>query len=272
MDSPAATLPNRFSAPGLPQLLLTIVGVWFLVRSVEGAGISAGDFIGGLPYMGSLLGDMLPPDISRLGQVSVALVETFQMAFAGTTLGVIISFPLAVLMSKNLSPHPLVYFLTRSLVSFMRSVPDLIWALVFIVAVGLGPFAGTLALTIDAAGFCSRFFAESMEEVPREPQEALAALGAGPLSRLFCAVLPAALPSLVNTSLYALEKATRASVVLGLVGAGGIGNELKVSMDMFNYAQAATIILAIFALVMIVEQTSTFIRGRIIGAGSEKVQ
>ena len=153
----------------------------------------------------------------------------------------------------------------------MRSVPDLVWALFFVVSVGLGPFAGTLALMVDATGFCSRFFAEALEEVEREPQEALAALGAGPLSRLFCAVVPAALPSLVNTSLYALEKATRASVVLGLVGAGGIGIELKVSMDMFRYAEAATIILAIFVLVMTVEQVSTYIRRRIMGASQEKV-
>jgi len=143
-------------------------------------------------------------------------------------------------------------------------VPDLVWALIFVVAVGLGPFAGTLAIMIDKIGFCGRFFAEAMEEADRNPQEALRAIGAGRVSVIAAAVLPAALPSMVNTSLFSLEKATRSSVVLGLVGAGGIGIELQVSMELFRYPEAATIIIAIFALVIAVEQCSAWMRRRLI--------
>jgi phosphonate transport system permease protein len=143
-------------------------------------------------------------------------------------------------------------------------VPDLVWALLFVVSVGLGPFAGTLAIVIDKLGFCGRFFAEAMEEVDRGPQEALSAMGASRLSLIMCAVFPAAMPSFINTSLFSLEKATRSSVVLGLVGAGGIGIELKVAMDLFNYDEAATIILAIFALVVLVERLSALLRRKVL--------
>ena len=103
-----------------------------------------------------------------------------------------------------------------------------------------------------------------MEEVDRGPQEALSAMGASRLSLIMCAVLPAAMPSFINTSLFSLEKATRSSVVLGLVGAGGIGIELKVAMDLFNYDEAATIILAIFALGVLVERLSAVLRKKIL--------
>jgi phosphonate transport system permease protein len=117
-----------------------------------------------------------------------------------------------------------------------------------------------LAIVIDKIGFCGRFFAEAMEEADRGPQEALSAMGAGRFSLIMCSVFPAAMPSFINTSLFSLEKATRSSVILGLVGAGGIGIELKVAMDLFNYDEAATIILAIFALVVLVERVSSFLR------------
>jgi phosphonate transport system permease protein len=126
--------------------------------------------------------------------------------------------------------------------------------------VGLGPFAGMLTLVVDAIGFCGRFFAEAMEEADKGPQEALTALGAGRSEIVFSAVLPAAMPSMINSALFTLEKATRASVVLGLVGAGGIGIELKVAMDLFQYDQAATIIIGVFLLVLVVERLSSALR------------
>jgi phosphonate transport system permease protein len=182
----------------------------------------------------------------------------------GTGLGILLSFWLAILASRSHSPGRSAYFFSRMVISLFRTVPDLVWALLFVVAVGLGPFAGTLAIMIDTIGFCGRFFAEAMEEVQQGPQDALRALGAGRTAVIFCAVVPAALPSFINSSLFCLEKATRSSVVLGLVGAGGIGIELKVAMEMFHYSQAATAILAIFALVIAVEQSSAAIRRRII--------
>ena len=259
-----SSAPARFERPSALALALVIGAAAFLIASLQGVGFSASGFVGGLPHMGRMLGEMFPPSVERIGPVAKALIETFQMALVGTAAGVLLSLPLAVLATRHLSPHALVYHAARSLIALFRTVPDLVWALFFVVAVGLGPFAGTLAITVDIIGFCGRFFAEAMEEADRGPQEALHALGAGRGAVIAAAVIPAAMPSLVNTSLFSLEKATRSSVVLGLVGAGGIGIELQVSMDLFRYAEASAIIVAIFILVVVVEQCSAWLRRRLI--------
>ena len=256
--------PARFERPGALTLALWVGAGAFLIASLQGIGFTASGLVGGLPHMGRMLGEMFPPSVERAGPVAKALLETFQMALVGTVAGVLLSLPLAVLATRHLSAHVLVYQAARALIALFRTVPDLVWALFFVVAVGLGPFAGTLAITVDIIGFCGRFFAEAMEEADRGPQEALHALGAGRSAVIAAAVIPAAMPSLINTSLFSLEKATRSSVVLGLVGAGGIGIELQVSMDLFRYAEASAIIIAIFILVLVVEQCSAWLRRRLI--------
>jgi phosphonate transport system permease protein len=255
--------PARLGRPNPLTFALLILVAAFVLVSMGDVGVSVGEFIDGIPGMARMFMNMMPPDLSRIDSIGWALLETFQMAMVGTVFGIVISLPLAILASRRQTPNRLVYIVVRGLISLFRTVPDLVWALFFVIAVGLGPFAGTLAIMIDTIGFCGRFFAEAMEEVDDGPQEALRGLGAGRLGTVVCAVLPAAMPSFVNTSLFSLEKATRSSVVLGLVGAGGIGIELKVAMDMFAYAQAATIILSIFILVLAVEQVSAWLRRRI---------
>lgn len=255
--------PRRFERPGILAFLVYLLALGFFILALEGSKISVSGFIEGLPQMADLFARMVPPDISRIVPIGKALLETFQMALVGTTLGVAFSLPLAVLATRRLSPHPAIYYLSRGLISWFRTVPDLVWALFFVVTVGLGPFAGTLALMVDTMGFCGKFFAEAMEETEPGPQEALTALGASPSGVISSAVIPAAMPSFINTGLFSLEKATRSSVVLGLVGAGGIGIELKVAMDLFEYPTAATIIICIFALVLLVERLSSRLRHRI---------
>lgn len=258
-------VPARLERPSPIGFALLVAAAALVVSSFQGVGFSVLELWAGLPQMARILGEMLPPDLSRWDKVGLSLLETFHMAVAGTLLGVLLSVPIAALACRTLSPHWTVYALARGFVAFCRTVPDLVWALVFVVAVGLGPFAGTLALMVDTIGFAARFFAESMEEADKGPQEALAAIGASRLGILAAAVLPAAMPAMVATSLYCLEKATRAGVVMGLVGAGGIGMELKVAMDLFNYAEASAAILAILVLVLAVEQGAAMLRRRIIG-------
>lgn len=257
--------PPRFRRPSALGFALIAGVLAFFIASLDGAEVSLGELFSGLPNMGRMLAEMLPPSGERLWPVSLAMLETFQMALVGTVIGVVLSVPLAWFAARGLTPHPILYHGSRGLIALFRTVPDLIWALFFVVAVGLGPFAGTLALAVDTMGFCGRFFAEAMEEQDKGPQEALRAIGAPRSGILFGAVIPGALPSFINTSLFSLEKATRSSVVLGLVGAGGIGIELKVAMDMFEYAEAATIILFVFALVLLVERASALLRSRVIG-------
>jgi phosphonate transport system permease protein len=257
------TPPSRFDRPGIVPFVAAVVAVALIVSSMRGTGFSLSELVGGLPHMGRILGEMMPPSLDRIGPVSLAVVETLHMALAGTFMGALISVPLAVLAARNLTVHPVVYQMARGVIALCRTVPDLVWALFFVAAVGLGPFAGTLAIMVDKIGFCGRFFAEAMEEADRGPQEALRALGASRGTIVAAAVLPAAFPSMIATAMFALEKAARASVVLGLVGAGGIGIELQVSMDMFRYDEAATIIGAIFLLVLAVERLSAEIRRRV---------
>jgi phosphonate transport system permease protein len=268
---PRVKLPSPFSLfalLGFASLITVSFTGWSLESlgvaiSFDGIGATFSDLIAGIPEMGRILGEMFPPDLSRVSSCAQALLETLHMAVAGCTLGVLIALPVGVLASRSHSPHPVVYRLTRSVVSLLRTIPDLIWAIFFVISVGLGPFAGVLTLMVETIGFCGRFFAEAIEEIDENPVKALKSLGAGRLAVLMTAVFPAAMPSFVASSLYSLEKAVRHSVVLGLVGAGGIGVELKVAMDLFRYAEAATIIGMIFLLVVVVEQIGSSIRQRI---------
>lgn len=263
------TLPIRFKAPGLFRAGCFAIFLGFFMWSLAGAEISIRGLLTGLPNMATIATEMVPPATDRFVPMLMSVLVTFQMALVGTVIGVIISIPLAVLAARNLTPHPWVHTGVRGLVSFFRTVPDLAWALFFVVSVGLGPFAGTLTIIVDTIGFCARFFAENMEEADPGPVEALSAIGARRLDIVACGVLPAALPAMTNTSLFALEKAVRSSVVLGLVGAGGIGAELAVSMEMFRYDQAAMIVLMIFVLVLSVERFSSAARARFISGTEE---
>lgn len=263
-EKPMSSLPSRFERPTLTSSILFVAFIALFSWSVSAAGLSLPQLLSGLPNMAKIAGEMLPPATDRIGSMLQAVLVTFQMALVGTVIGVVISLPLAALMSRNYTPHTVVRSSIRGLVSFIRTVPDLAWALFFVASVGLGPFAGTLTLIMDTVGFCARFFAEAIEEVDDGPPEALAAIGAPRTSVIVCATLPMAMPSLINTSLFALEKAVRASVVLGLVGAGGIGAELATAMEMFRFDQAATIILMVFLLVLSVEKLSSHARAALL--------
>lgn len=254
----------RFEAPGALSFTLSVVIIAFVVWSMMNVGLSFERVERGIPAIGGVLARMFPPDLERLPQILWSLLITFQMAVAGAVLGLIFSFPLAVLAAEGLSPHPVVRAIARGIIAFFRTVPDLVWALIFVIAVGLGPAAGVLAIMVDKIGFAGRFFAEAMEETDKGPREALSTIGATRSGLVFSAVVPEAMPSFIATSLFSLEKAVRGSVILGLVGAGGIGIELKVAFDLFAYDTAATIIIAIFMLVLAVEQMSNWVRRQII--------
>lgn len=263
LDPARATLP-RWERPNALGFVLMLVALAFLVWSFSSVGLSWERIQRGVPALASIVQRMFPPDLERLPQILWSLLITFQMALVGAVLGLLLAFPISILATEGLSPHRAVKVAARALIAFFRTVPDLVWALIFVIAVGLGPAAGVMAIMVDKIGFAGRFFAEAMEEADKGPQEALAALGATRLGLIFSSVVPQALPSFVATSLFSLEKAVRGSVILGLVGAGGIGVELKVAFDLFDYDTAATIIIAVFLLVLMVEQGSNAIRRRII--------
>jgi phosphonate transport system permease protein len=255
--------PSRFERPSAIGFIAFVVIAAFIVSSFATAGFTLEQLGRGIPAIARILDQMLPPDLTHIDRILWSLFGTFQMAVAGVVLGLILSLPLAILAADGLSPHPWVRAPARALIAFFRTVPDLVWALIFVIAVGLGPPAGVLTIMIDTIGFAARFFAEAMEETDKGSREALSAIGATRTGVIFSSVVPNAMPSFIATSLFCVEKATRASVVLGLVGAGGIGVELKVAFDLFDYPTAATIILVIFLLVVAVEQAGAWARRRV---------
>lgn len=262
----SATLP-RFRHRSLTEYLGLLIVAGLVISSIVSTAPEIGALGRGIERLfapSGLLAQMFPPDLSRVDRIALKLLETLQMAVAGAALGLVFAVPFAILATDRLSPHPLLRHAARALIALFRTIPDLVWAIFFIIMVGLGPAAGVLAIMVDKIGFAGRFFAEAMEEADPGPQDALRAIGANRLGIIFSSVFPACLPSFTATSLFALEKAVRGSAALGLVGAGGIGVDLKVAFDLFNYDEALTIILMLFALVLIVEQGSGWIRSKLI--------
>jgi phosphonate transport system permease protein len=211
-----------------------------------------------------------------LGFLVRPLVETIAIAFLGLFLALVLALPLAFLAT---SPWALstpgrapgiarraAWALARAVLDVMRSVPEVVWALVLVRAVGLGPAAGVTAIGIGYAGVVGKVFAEIFESAPREPARALAAAGATPLGAFVFGTAPAALPVAASYALYRFDCALRASAVLGLVGAGGVGVQLELSLKMLAYDEAATIVLALFALVASVDVASRLLRLRIRGS------
>lgn len=235
-----------------------------MLVSIGQVGPSFTQLTDGLPGMLNLLDRMLPPNTNSdfLTRVGIKMLETLQIALAGAVIGIVLSLPIGWLAAKGVSPVGRLSHLFKAFISLLRTVPDLVWALLFVVTVGLGAVAGTLTIVVDTIGFCGRFFAEAIESSEKEPQEALSAIGANKISVLLGAILPDAAPSMINSSLFALEKAVRSSVVLGLVGAGGIGQELKAAFDLFQYANASMIIIVIFVVVLIMEYLTDLLRAR----------
>lgn len=263
----SVTVPPRISS-NWPLYLLGMVAM----LSMTGHALWATEFLDfsleeltAIPAnSGRLIGDMFPPDVSVVPKMVPAIIETLQMSLVGTIFGVLFSVPLGFMAARNMSPHPLLYYGSRGIIGIARSVPDLVWAIYFVIIVGLGPLAGALTLFVDTIGFAGRFYAEAMEEVNPEPAEALRAIGATHSGLFFSATLPAALPSFINTSLYSLERAVQSSVVLGLVGAGGIGMMLEEPMTWHDYDQACTVVIVIFLMLLFVERISSTRRKRII--------
>ncbi|NMM13545.1 MAG: phosphonate ABC transporter, permease protein PhnE [Rhodoferax sp.] len=209
--------------------------------------------------MGKFLGELLPPETSPvfLRKLLAAALETLAMSALGTLLAVLLGLALALPASKTYDGDPARWrSLTRLLLNALRSVPELIWATLLLIAAGLGPFAGTLALALHTAGVLGRLFAEAIENAPPGPAFALRVRGV-PSSRVFLyATLPQVLPQLLSYTLYRWENNIRAAAVLGVVGAGGLGQMLAFHMGLFQMGETSSILIAMLFLVALVDALS----------------
>ena len=207
--------------------------------------------------------EYLVQPMGYLWTVLIKMLQTFEIAIWGTLISVALSIPLAYYAASNYAPNRFVYTAARSMISLLRSAPELIVALFLVLAYGFGPIAGVLALGLHAAGFLGKFYAEDIENADKKPQEALEAIGAGKLKTLWYGVIPQVLPQYIAYTLYILDRNLRMATVIGLVGAGGIGQELKGRFDMFEYGHVATILLVIFCAVCLLDQFSARLRARL---------
>lgn len=227
---------------------------------------SIGALVDGYGGMVKFLGEAFPPDLtwSTVLRPSLqAALVTLWTALLGTSLSIPASLALAVLAARNTTPNATVYQAARSVLSFLRAVPDIVFALIFVTAVGLGPFPGVLAIVFHNVGVMGKLWAESIEEIDYGPVDALRVGGASRSQVVSHAVIPAVTPQFVGLLLYRFDVNVRSSLVLGLVGAGGIGFLINESIKLFRFDELLTHILVVLVLVVVVDNVSALVRKRI---------
>lgn len=207
--------------------------------------------------------DFLDPDFSKAGLLIGQMWLTIQIALWGTFLAVFLAVPLSLMASRNLSPNWLVWPVRR-VMDIMRSIPDLVSATLFIVAVGLGPLAGVLAIGLNTAGVLAKLFSEAVESIDAGPIDGVKATGAGRLHEIAWGVIPQVAPLWTSFALYRFESNSRAATVLGLIGAGGIGQALFESLQAFEYRTVSTIALIIIVAVTLIDMLSQAMRKRLL--------
>jgi phosphonate transport system permease protein len=244
---------------GIAALCLFVL--WLSAVRIQ---LNAANLISGIPNMADFFGRMVPPDLSYLSFLIAPTVETVQIAVWGTVIAVVASAPLALLAARNTSPHAAIYLVTRIFLNLLRSINELIYALLLVSAVGLGPFPGVLAIALHATGMLAKFVAEEIEHVNRGPVEALQAAGAGRIQTILFGIIPQVLPAVVGYILYRFDVSIRSATVLGLVGAGGLGFSLITTMKMFKYHQTAACILMIILLIVLADWVSGQLQKKIL--------
>jgi phosphonate transport system permease protein len=214
--------------------------------------------LAGMPSIAQLMAEGVPPDFSDVGSWLGPLLDTLAMSIAGTALAVVFSVPLGLLAARNTSPHPLVFQLTRGLLNALRAIPELIMGIIFVAAVGFGALPGVLALGFHSIGMVGKFISEAVEHVSDGPIEAAQAAGATRLQTITHGVLP----QVADVTIYRWEYNFRASTVMGMVGAGGIGFELMGALRLMRYEEVTAILLVILVMVTLVDGIGLYLRKR----------
>jgi phosphonate transport system permease protein len=244
-------------AAWLAGLALLVIVTW------RGAEVSVTSLVEGLPLAVEFLGRLFPADWSVLGEMLRSCLETVSIAFLGTIVSVLLGLVMGLLAASNLVPAPLAAAI-KAMLAFIRSIPVILLALLFVAAVGLGPFPGTLAIAFHGIGMLGKLYADEFEAVDPRVLEAVWGTGGGWLATVRYGVLPQALPQLFSLSLFRFEMNVREATVLGLVGAGGIGYYIQLYARAFQYPKVATMVLAVIAMVLLVDLIAHQVRQRIL--------
>src|SRR5205814_6572099 len=217
----------------------------------------------GVPFILDFLWRTMPPDPRVLPSALAGALTTVEIALLGTAVAAVLALPLGFVSARNVAPAPL-FHPARSVLNFFRSVDTLVYALVFVAAVGLGPFPGVLAVVAYTTTSLAKLYSEAIEGIEPGPVDAVRATGATRLQIVRYGVLPQVLPLFLSYVLYRLETNIRAATVLGFVGAGGIGFYLQTYLRMIDYPAASTALLVTIVMVMVVDAVSSKVRARLV--------
>jgi phosphonate transport system permease protein len=239
------------------------VGLLVLAWAAWDTGADPMRLVRGLPWIADFLRRMLPPDPAVLPSAIKGAVVTVEIALLGTAAAAILALPLGFLSARNVAT-PQVFYPARTVLNLFRSVDTLVYALIFVAAVGLGPFPGVLAVIAYTTTSLAKLYSEAIEGIEPGPVDAITATGATRLQILRFGVLPQVLPLFLSYILYRLETNIRAATVLGFVGAGGIGFYLQTYLRMIDYPAASTALLVTIAMVMVVDAVSSKVRARLV--------
>jgi len=245
------------------RCVIALLGLAIVVQAFIVVQARPQDLVTGIHGMADFVRRAMPPDFSALPAAIWPTLQTIDIALFGTLVGVMIALPLALLAAANMTPSRFTYYAARAVIGFTRAVPDLVWALLFVTAVGLGPFPGGLALGVHSVGMLGRLFAETIEQMDMAPIHALELTGARRIQIFTHGIIPSILPSLLGIGLYRLDENIRSSLVLGFVGAGGIGFQLLTAMNLFQYQQVSLLLIIIFVVVLGAERISAALRERL---------
>ena len=239
---------------------VAVVGFLFFLFCFSQLNIEYQRLVAGTVEFFDIVQRMFPPDASEWRYVLAAAVQSLQVAILGTVIAIVFSLVLAFFAAENLTPHRAVSAAIKGFATFMRVIPTIVWALIFIVAVGLGPLPGVLAIAIHSLGMLIKMFAQSVEEMDNGKIEALKATGASWIQIIAQGVIPTVLTALMAWSILRLEIDIGESTILGLVGAGGIGWELSRAMRGYHFDQAFFIAFVIFVMIFSVEMLGNRVR------------
>ena len=257
---------NRNQGPRLTPLKILGIAIVCAVyySAFRGTDFSIEQLVTGLPAIGELLAQMFPPDWSYMWQLGGRVVETLQIGIISTVLASLLALPLAFLAAKNVSPHPVVYIPIRLFLTVCRGVSEIIWALLFVVAVGLGPFAGVIALIIFSVGVIGKLLAEAVEAVDPGPLEAMSAAGASRWRAFLYGAWPQVLPLYLSYTLYYWDHNTRQAIVLGFVGAGGIGYALFFNLSTYYFEKAMMAMIVLISMIVLLDRFCLYLRKKVI--------
>lgn len=247
----------------LSKLATLLIVVLAVLWSIQATVIADTDWsrIGGLQSIGKALGRFLDLDFGLIRHLPVPMLETFMMACLGTLLGCCFSLPVAWFGAFNVTPNRLIFYpLGRFLMTLSRSIHEIVWALIFVAAVGLGALPGILAIAMRSVGFISKITAEAIENIDPKPVEAIRAVGGNRFQVMYYGILPQILPVVLGTIIFEWDINIRRSAIMGLVGAGGLGLTFFRQMAMYNYGGMTMVILAILLLVILGELVSHYAR------------